>query len=1272
MLRGLSHFWRINLAVAAAAAINTAVLAGALIVGDSVRGSLRDMTLDRLGAIDLALVAERFFPEDLAPRLAAADGFAATYSAAAAAVLLPGSAVRADTGARASQVNVHGIDERFTAMFMAPSGGSAPPSSRSESDAAGQRPEREASSARAAGQRPDSAAGREPGDAVTQALPTFDLTRRAGQLFPSAVINETLRRQIGAEIGDAVLLNFRTRDDVPDDTLLGNKANAPAFGTIRTTVVAVIPDTGIGRFSLSPHQAFPANAYVALPELQDAIERQGEVNAVFVASPASAPEAVGTGVAAEAPPAQSLLRQVLELGDLGLRVEWHDGALLIESSEYVLRPETVIAIEAAAEEIGARSVPITTYLATTMAVGERILPYSTVTALGGDPADLAPLALLSGQPAPFPRGAEILLNEWAAGDLGAAPGDALTMEYYVVGPYEQLVVEAHEFTVAGVVAMEGLAADRRLTPDYPGIEDTDNIADWDPPFPVDLALVRPEDERYWDEHGATPKAFVGAETAAELWATRYGSITSIRLMPAAVADANEAARPATATPVTGQAEAAAPGPAEATLTPAQQAFVSSFSGALLRRLNLPQFGMRFLAVKAEGLEAATGATDFSGLFIGFSFFIIVSAALLVGLLFSLGVETRAGEIGLRLAVGYPVKRVRRQMLAEGGAVAAAGALLGLPAGIGYAALMMLGLRTLWLPAVGTSMLSLHVTPGSLAMGWLISMAVVLAAIWFTVRRLGKVPATSLLRGSIFRSSGGTRGARRWRRTLALGSAAFALLMLAWAVASGATMDPMVFGTIGFPLLVAGLAGFADWCRTARGRLGGRGSAVVAMAARNSAWSPGRSILSVALVAFATFVIVTVAANYRDPRIEAQSKSSGTGGFALMATSEIPIHHELDSPDGRFELGFPDEDEALLAANIAEIYALRAVAGDDASCLNLYRPQRPRLVGASDELIARGGFRFASTLPPPSVSDPVTGQAGQAYDPANPWTLLYQDLGPGVVPAIGDANSVQWILHLGLGDDLTIENERGEPLQLRIVGTFAESVLRSELVISEASLLANFPGQSGYSTFLIDAAGAGERTDSGGSTGAAGAGTSAAGSAGTAGRVTNTGQPGRQAGGIDAISEALERTLAPYGFDAEPTDELLARFLVVQNTYLSTFQLLGGLGLLLGTLGLGVVLVRNVIERRAELATLRACGYRRALLSRMVLAENAFLLLIGTAIGSLASLIAVAPRFAGGGFSLPWGTLGLILLAVLAAGMVSSLAAVVGALRVPLLPVLKGE
>ena len=104
--------------------------------------------------------------------------------------------------------------------------------------------------------------------------------------------------------------------------------------------------------------------------------------------------------------------------------------------------------------------------------------------------------------------------------------------------------------------------------------------------------------------------------------------------------------------------------------------------------------------------------------------------------------------------------------------------------------------------------------------------------------------------------------------------------------------------------------------------------------------------------------------------------------------------------------------------------------------------------------------------------------------------------------------------------------------------------------------------------------------------------------------------------------ALEQGLDAYGFDAEPTRERLDRYQAVQNTYLATFQTLGGLGLLLGTLGLAAILLRNVLERRGELATMRALGFPRASLARLVLAENTLLLVIGLAIGAGAALLAV--------------------------------------------------
>ena len=135
-------------------------------------------------------------------------------------------------------------------------------------------------------------------------------------------------------------------------------------------------------------------------------------------------------------------------------------------------------------------------------------------------------------------------------------------------------------------------------------------------------------------------------------------------------------------------------------------------------------------------------------------------------------------------------------------------------------------------------------------------------------------------------------------------------------------------------------------------------------------------------------------------------------------------------------------------------------------------------------------------------------------------------------------------------------------------------------------------------------------------------------------------------------------------------EKLNAFKAVEYTYMSTFQLLGGLGLLLGTVGLGIVLVRNLLERRGELATMRAFGFRRSTLAWLVVAENAFLLLIGVGIGTLSALSAVAPRLAT--IHVDWLSLFGTLAVVVLVGMLSSVFAVIGALRVPLLPALKAE
>ena len=140
-----------------------------------------------------------------------------------------------------------------------------------------------------------------------------------------------------------------------------------------------------------------------------------------------------------------------------------------------------------------------------------------------------------------------------------------------------------------------------------------------------------------------------------------------------------------------------------------------------------------------------------------------------------------------------------------------------------------------------------------------------------------------------------------------------------------------------------------------------------------------------------------------------------------------------------------------------------------------------------------------------------------------------------------------------------------------------------------------------------------------------------------------------------------------------TVERLAEFHRVENTYLATFQALGGLGLLVGTIGLAAVLLRNVLERRRELALLRAVGYAPRDLFAIVLAENAALLACGLLVGALSALVAIAPAAADRGVRLPLSMPGgLLLVAVLAAGLLSSVIATRVALRASLVGALRSE
>jgi hypothetical protein len=526
-------------------------------------------------------------------------------------------------------------------------------------------------------------------------------------------------------------------------------------------------------------------------------------------------------------------------------------------------------------------------------------------------------------------------------------------------------------------------------------------------------------------------------------------------------------------------------------------------------------------------------------------------------------------------------------------------------------------------AVGTTRLELHIAPQALLIGFCAGVATALAVIAWTLRLLARTAPRSLLAGAMNEASAAATGVqssafKRSGARLALVFAGLGLILLICAALKLIGQAGGFFGA-GTLLLIAALCGWSAWLRSERKQsLQGNGwLALAQLGFRNASVRAGRSVLCIALIAAASFIIVAVDAFRRDGKLDASDKASGTGGYPLIAESLLPVVRDPNNEQGREELNLIDE--ALQAAKF-ERFRLRP--GDDASCLNLYAPRNPRILGAPNEFIKQGRFDFQSSL------------AQTAEEQANPWLLLNPQSAirnpQSAIPVIADANSLTYVLRLSLGDTITINAEDGRGALLRVVGALQDSVFQSELLMSEENFKRLFPSIAGQRVFLID-----------------------------------TAQP-------TEVAARLEERLSDYGFDAQETGERLASFHQVENTYLSTFQALGALGLLLGTVGLAVVLLRNVLERRRELALLRATGYQPAHLRLLIVAENALLLCCGLLTGVVCALIAIAPAFIARGGRVSVVSLALLLLAVLLTGLAASLLAVRAAVRAPLLNLLRVE
>lgn len=1034
IFKSLCYYWKPYLAAVLGLAVSTAVVTGALIIADSVKSTIRQNALSRLGSIRLALSAPRLIP-------------ISRESNATPAILLNGSTMTDESVASVTDVTVVGIDSWFGKSFGSPMV--------------------------------------LPGD---------------GQ----CVLNQRLADELSVKEGQDILVSVPLQSQAPISSLFGRRGISEQRSLLRVSVAKILPDKGIGSFSLDPSSRPRRNVFLNLSWLNRQLGAPSTCN-VFLVSDPDATRPISVKLRAE---------------DCGLKASGD----LLHFDLLVFQPDVLAAIvkDNPMADVGA------VYLASRIEGSSRkSSSYSVV-----------------GSRSSFGlQKDEAVLTQWLAEDIGASAGSSIIIEWMESQPNGNYLTRSAKCKVKSV--LPNTSIDDSWTPEFKGITNATTLDKWDPPFPFDSKRVTARDEGFWDRYKAAPKAWINQDLMDRMW----GSPT-----------------------------------------------VTTIAGA--SRLNIKQLakasGLVYQPVRQKALDAAQGSTDFAGLFLGLGIFIIVSGLAFASGTLKLALAQRSKQFGLMSACGIPMDRIRRYVAAEGAVLGVKGAFIGVAGGAGYAWAVVKLLNSGWSDAVGSTAVDLHIGWQELAMGFGIGLFVSLLTVWLAARTLSRKPVLELLQ-STQTVSAEPFNPKRLKGRYFLGVLFFAPLLL------NAFLQESVGLAIasGLCWLIAGLL----FLKLNLDMPVVKPYSLRKLAYKNLSARRGQAILVASLLACASFTLVAVAANARlmTPK-DLEKRSSGSGGFSLILTTNTGLPYDLNSKEGRQKLGLPD-DPAL--KSIKAVSFLMQM-GDDASCLNMAKPQSPTVLG----LLAPNELSGRFTIKGQSLSN-LSGGSDQTDK---------------TIQAAADSETAEWILHTGLGKDFKLEKPNRT---VTIKSLINKSIFAREIIVGKEDFRRMFPGNDAPRFLLIE--------------------------------TQNKEQ----------VAKLLKESLADYGAKVERVDRLMADLMGVQNAYIKTFLALGGLGLALGMFGLVSALLRNIAERRKELALLSACGFSKAHIVKLLLMESAGVMVYGIGLGTLSALFAVI-KIASQTITGAWLTLAIAIGATLLTGIATCVLATMLAVRKDLVRALRSE
>ena len=855
---------------------------------------------------------------------------------------------------------------------------------------------------------------------VTPSFAQLESKKNAPFIVPqggAATINQKTANQLGLKVGDIVIIRFTPPQDVPVETIWGNQGNL--IETMPITIEAIASDNSIASLNIEGTQQTACNVFVPLEWLQKSINQPQKANIILS----------DCNITYNYHPVLDDYGFQLQVSDLGF---WNVTSKKIFFSEQ----ERGALINRIQDLFPDKQITLSNTLfsfANQVSVLKKFNREGKRNAL-----NYSFIAATDDSRIPYIKPGLVLINEWVAKELDIAEGEELLFEFYVPDTISgEPVKKTRKWRVGQVIQDNPLALDKNWVPSLPGITDKRSMKNWEAPFPFNPNKIQSSDQAYWNLYSAAPKFYINLEEGRQIFSSRLGKTTAVRVWDLAV-------------------------PKSSDLAPAPQ-----------------EVGWTFIPVRSNQLENSCINQSYALQFLQYVFPLIIIGFIFVFLAFRINLAARCQSIGIIQAIGWDITAIRNVFLYESVVVCFFGTLLGLAFGFLLAVSGVWYLNRFALDIFIEPFIQLGISPFNLIFGSVIGFFISFLIAVFNLRKLDKIRSIQRLKGiSSFASPIEIAPGYNIRRSvyqfvfwLALGGGVIGAVFfgISTGTISSGVIAKIVFYS-GLTILIPGLLAYHNGLKSVPGVIYGF---------RSCSRRPGISAFIAAFSALLFYLIPGLSVFDRYPENEPGVLTRSNGGYKLSIQTVSPIFVNINYANQRAALGFTPEQEEILADVQIDQAIVRP--GADSSAQNLYYPRSPKIIGVSPRMMDNPSFGWIAAMENafpwdalwkkeyafPLVQKELIQQELQTDDPDVIAIKTKQAMLTRVLPFIADYSTLKNQFRLsGLNSRLLLDNRPGREVQGRVVAVFNSDIFCGALVTSDDNLRYFFPEVQGYNMFFV--------------------------------------------------------------------------------------------------------------------------------------------------------------------------------------------------------------